>query len=183
MGQRHQVYLCVNDDENKKTVVGIHHQWLYGYTAISRIERMVKFLEVQSTPDSRAFNNHSLEILRGMYSLVPEEGYFHEVSFLDRECEDPRRGDNNDGITIFDFRNLKTPKYCLMSIRHLGGEADSPEALVPLSAEQYFNIYYPKFPETDKEQVKQIKSTLKYLSKIPVMTIEACKEIFPKMYQ
>jgi hypothetical protein len=139
MGQRHQVYLYLKpmwedlkDNPNRKParVFGIHHQWLYGQTAINSLARMLRMIEKsasdgdkdyhfgQGDPDGYTSGDEA-EILAAVYSVDPDSGYYHRVHDLgssietrewtmegekkieqSAECLDPRCGDNNDGITV-----------------------------------------------------------------------------------
>ncbi len=53
MGQRHQVYLRLrkidygdkNPNNKPETTIGIHHQWLYGQTALRLLNNLMTFWE------------------------------------------------------------------------------------------------------------------------------------------
>lgn len=190
MGQRHQVYIVVKDGDETK-VHGIHHQWLYGRQAIQMLGNALK-LNAKSGeygPFRRSAHNAS-EALAAVYSLDVSEGYYHQTHVLeDGETLDPRTGDNNDGITIIDFRGRK-PKYCFMNLGSGDTTIMKAPALTPLTAEQYVRLYYPTnetwYESYEKHRVeieKEIAKKLKPLSRYGVLTIAEVKAIFPEMFE
>ena len=143
MGQRHQIYVKlprkffnkdnVNNRESK--VIGIHHQWLWGRTALQMLINFLTFCfkADQYNNFTTAREEEALSLLNALYSLDVQNGSFNETCTLeDGECEDPLKGDNNNGITIIDLTDftedkcasrgksiLAVIKYCFMSIHHL----------------------------------------------------------------
>ena len=108
MGQRHQIYLalppcwlcegtgkmgdmkvahgcngCAGKGYTHGKVAGIHHQWLYGYTAIKQLGRALAFLKKDAEKEGRGTLSSGFdspaEILNGIYSCIPEEGYYHNT--------------------------------------------------------------------------------------------------------
>jgi hypothetical protein len=160
MGQRHQVYVVLPSAYGKHNIIGVHHQWLYGHTAIRMAERFLTFVERaregMSHPFVSSFGSSPIDVLAAIYSCDVEEGYYHGVHVLDDgEPEDPRRGDNNDGITVFDLRGLKearsgkrrfrgTISYCFANLYEREGR---PPPFTALSARQYCRSYYPNAVE------------------------------------
>jgi len=171
VGQRHQIYVKFPGyDQKENAVAGFHHQWLYGMTAVESLARVVKFY-INSRKDDKEYGplscntgyglKRQAEVIRALYSVDVETGYWHFVhNLLDEqkdyaerekdyeppsEVKDPRNGDNNDGITIIDLSNGDF-RYCFMNIDHLEGEARSHKAkFKPMTAEEYLLCYYPKF--------------------------------------
>ncbi len=202
MGQRHQIYVVLPKDHHTgKRVIGIHHQWLYGHTAARLCERFLTFIlqakKVDTGSSYHPFANfdNPQPILEALYSCDAEEGYFHNVCALDVECDDPRKGDNNDGITVFDLRRLKGKKgrigYCFAS---LDGHHDLPE-LRPLSAREYVRGYYPeavdavrvpgfkvcRLPSGEKNDAENRVRAVERL-RVPVMTPKDLHEIWPEVF-
>lgn len=193
MGQRHQVYAIVNDKDGKGfKVVGIHHQWLYGRTALLLLGNVLKFRAKGGKFCPFAVDGATYDAapaLAAAYGFDAASGYFHSTHVLeDGETTDPRRGDNNDGITILDFRGKK-PRYCFMNL----GEGDSTimkaPALEPLSAEQYLRLYYPaneawheSYEKARPQIEREIARLLKPLTKVAVMSRADVMAVFPAMF-
>jgi hypothetical protein len=228
MGQRHQIYLAfkpgdsnvygdVEGEPKKPTIViGAHHQWLYGQYAVMQASRMMQLVEKIPQCGEYSHNNpfydkvRALKTLEAIYTLIPEDGYMSNIILFEgdndnEEKNDPRRGDNNDGITVFDFRDLKNPAYCFMKLPNMGDKAVSKLTTGnPVSAETYLRAYYSLkrsdplggYEKYALENSKNLKKTKKYLKRLrvenvaalkpllksKVMKKAAMKEIFPNMY-
>lgn len=193
MGQRHQVYVRLPETrKGPSRVVGIHHQWLYGHSAVRSLGRFIKFIKAQDSFYADSLIQESGEsILNSIYSIEIETGYYHRVHQLYAECEDPNRGDNNDGITIIDLKDRKNPKYCFMSLHHLECDKTTSDGIVnykPMSGFDYFSAYYPnglkmnKHTSNDERMViNQLNESLKLLDGLKLLTKKQVQEIFPKM--
>lgn len=172
MGQRHQIYVRF-PIKDKNNIAGYHHQWLYGYSAISALSRVVQFWvnsEDKTIPKDSSFRlsgplrtdvcyglPRQSKVIDSLYSIDIEEGYWANIcNFIQdytdlkpgeipSEVLDPRNGDNNDGITIIDCFDPEVIKYCFMSVGHLEGEINPKKTLVPMSAREYLLCYYPEF--------------------------------------
>lgn len=205
MGQRHQIYLRLpaqnygKDNPNTcgEKTVGIHHQWLYGKTALKLLKNYLTFMSVADKDDGKnsfARKYDAMERLAACYSVIPSEGYFHRVhTDLEAECDDPRLGDNNDGITIIDISKDEI-KYCFMSI--CGIEAENYKKcpkFKPLTAEQYVTFYYPEWRsgfarDRDGNRVDapehkaEIIELLDFLKNYKTLSLSRVKKIFPKMF-
>jgi hypothetical protein len=208
MGQRHQVYIAVpqkqrnGDKEVKSTaVLGLHHQWLYGKTAIRLLHNMLKYAENAKKNYAYCyFNNHydlreTQNLLESIYTTDHTYGYYHNVigfnkddTYDARVLRNPKCGDNNDGITVIDFTNGKNemadkPRYCFYTLE--GGDSFGIPDLI-WSAEDYLLHYYPKFmgkTGSGKEfsVEKETKPILRYLSKFDLLTHADLKRLFPEM--
>jgi hypothetical protein len=204
MGQRHQIYVVLPKDHPQaaagKKVIGIHHQWLYGHTAARMCERFLRYvLEAKKSschPFVEGFQSAG-EILSAIYSIDHDNGYYHNVTVLDYgEPEDPSRGDNNDGITVFDLRRLKGKRgrigYCFVSL--FDGYKDLPK-LKPLSARQYVRGYYPaevddvrepgfkivRLPNGEKNDPENRVRAIERL-RVPLMTSQDLHEVWPGLF-
>ncbi len=201
MGQRHQIYVVLPnnhpDRQKGKGIIGIHHQWLYGHTAVRLAERLLKFVLVakgEYNPWCSAIRRAE-DMLSACYSCDPDEGYYHDVHILEHgEPQDPRKGDNNDGITVFDLRRLTgkrgSIRYCFSSFGHNG----LPE-LTPLSAREYVRAYYPEAVSQTREagprvarlpdgKLNQAENRVRALERhhVPVMTPTDLHEIWPDVF-
>jgi len=210
MGQRHQVYLRLpevyynprNPNNRHATTIGIHHQWLFGQTALMLLVNFMTFWEgTKANADSPFVGWHRSNvqaILNGIYSIDYMRGYYQSVQELDPECcLDPRFDDNDDGITIIDVTG-ETPEYCFMAICGLDGDSSfTVKNFTPLSAHQYVVAYYPHYltesrttnsRESQKEIVEikefylEAKGLVRTLANYKVLTIERVQDIFPQMF-
>jgi hypothetical protein len=163
MGQRHQVYIRLpkkyydeqNPNNHPAKVVGIHHQWLYGRTALRLLGNLLEFhtKSAETTYDNEsrflAGYGDEAEMLAAIYSCDVREGYFHRTSVLDEaEAVNPFMGANNDGITVIDFtdaegKSKSRPTYCFASLGATEGKVSLKAGTY--TAEQYVLSYYPKF--------------------------------------
>jgi len=190
MGQRHQFFLRVKNplklnifsrDDNKRakeifgknkyTILGFHHQWLYGRSAAVNIINMLNYTDKDimseyHNPFGEQFHAYDTSLdyyikkLVAMVSLQtsplhPRGIGYENVCFLNLEEDwvltEFDSGDNNDGITIID---TITRKYCMMNIY----EQDLDEwkiytlpEMKPVSAMDYMKAYYPETVETFRD--------------------------------
>ena len=224
MGQRHQLFLKVNNpvknkrnyssDEDKKlmrkifgsgkhTIIALHHQWLYGRSAVSVINHI---LNVTNTDTMNEYNNPfgesymigSLdEYITDIMMLLqvqtdprfPRGIGIERMTFLNSECIDDGKydsrwdmrlyfniGDNNDGISIIDTIERK---YCLMNIssQEIGNTSVSNlPSMIPCSAEDYVHSYYPQ-----QEHIRDNILSCSALKKYPILSIKEVSKMFPKM--
>lgn len=201
MGQRHQIYVKF---PAKLGIAGFHHQWLYGMTAVNSLARVLEFYRNQYENKYGPFQintgyglKRQSQVIQAIYSTDVKTGYWHYVhSFQDEqadyaersphhkypsECEDPRLGDNNDGITIIDVSNGDF-RYCFMNIAHLEGKAgDQVPKLVPISAREYLLAYYPKFLSDPNPETLLSLCEIEQHAKL--LTLSECKALFPEMYK
>jgi len=223
MGQRHQIYVAFKDygarllkasndnrpltkaDKSPVKIIGVHHQWLFGQTAAKQAMRMMQLVDNRSIKNyadqdySNPFWNaeRAMRTLKAIYTMIPEDGYFTNVHELDVECKNPLLGDNNDGITIFDFTDFSAPKYCFMGIndRPFESESTAGVSFMPYSAKMYESFYYPdtdtakwKARMTTKAQIREIMvekrkiAALSYKFIKNVLTSDRVKAIFPAMF-
>lgn len=187
MGQRHQVWVRTKHRyTEERRIIGIHHQWLFGETAIILLRNLLKFHQknlISQFGSPRVFQSKydEQEALVAVYSIDLSIGYFHHVDEL-CEPESPQYYDNNDGITIVDL-SLKKPKYCLMAINGLvcfDSQAYKVQDFVPLSAQEYLSLYYPNYLEDEKEFAIALKA-IKDLSKYSVLSPQEVRDIFPEL--
>jgi hypothetical protein len=213
MGQRHQIFIKVPNPikfnryskswsdlseakkslgNGKTTVIAIHHQWLYGRSAVVNLINIMDFTDdkIRANYNNPFFedfmcNSYGEWKERMMMIIQVQSNKLHPRG-LGIECmiylndDEPNmrlacdEGDNNDGITIVDAINRK---YCFMNIfeQELNEEYESVyllPSMVPVSASDYANAYYKKGGN--------IKFT-KPLDKYEVLSLKELNKIFPKM--
>ncbi len=201
MGQRHQIYVKLpatnygkgNCNNRPSRVIGLHHQWLFGQTALISLARVMSFLGAKENAKYCSLRGRgsyeAIEILSALYSIDAATGYYHRVHDISTEdsCQDPRLGDNNDGITIIDL-SKDTVKYCFMRLDGLGrgDAADGIPNLKPLSAKKYLAAYYPDFEtNSDPENLEfnaKNRELVAGFENQKLLTLSEVKKIFPKMF-
>ena len=220
MGQRHQIYVAFKDYGARTTafgmpspnfpvkIIGVHHQWLFGQTAAKQAMRMMQFVTGNRSIKSYADQNYcnpfwsaatAKDTLKAIYTMIPEDGYYSNVhELVGGESRNPLLGDNNDGITIFDFTDFTAPKYCFMGLgdsgHSFGASEDAGVSWLPYSAAKYESLYYP---DTDtakwkarmnKTQIREVMvekrkiAALSYKFIKNVLTSDRVKAIFPAMF-
>lgn len=198
MGQRHQVYVRVpaklypdvngkpNCNNRPEKTIGIHHQWLFGKTAVRLLGNSLKFFKGQLGEEYNEVNSAAQNMLEGLYSLDLETAYYNRVHKLDAECSDPRTGDNNDGITVIDLSG-PVPSYCFVSLDGLECAQEAREGvqdLVPMSAQEYLLAYYPDYKwrgEVNKEHEAECRELLNRVEGFKVMSKARLYKIFPTL--
>jgi hypothetical protein len=226
MGQQHQVYLAYTKHKvatprgnypvgwrQDTRVMGLAHCWMYGKLAVRQVVRIMRMVcnsekrhpwseQMQKTElQSRYDNDMEFEAFRWLLRMIPDKGYFaalHPMSEL--EVKDPRGSENDDGLTIFDFRDEDHPAYCFMSLWEGFQENPKIQPLVPLSAEDYLLSYYDvegKWANYSREMGtkdeviqkiikrnnREVRGLLRAAGRFNVMTLDAVKEIFPAMFE
>jgi hypothetical protein len=182
MGQRHQIFIRIenpvkyknslyNDSEKKKlrklfggakySVIALHHQWLYGRSAIAMLHSILNVTNKETMGHNNPFNSEGYYFKDGVDDfikdimgclqlmtcpLAPRGIGIERMHFLNDEDGDIRKnftyGDNNDGITIIDTIENK---YCFMNIfsQEVGGSGVyGLPSMTPSSAMDYMNAYY-----------------------------------------
>lgn len=190
MGQRHQIYMKVNTYNNDQRIVGIHHQWLYGHTAGYFAGKALQFLNALVQTDEETgkvvINDYVLKssperVLQAIYNIDHETGYYKHCPIIGDfgECDDPSKGDNNNGITVFDATDLENLKYCMMVFPW--EEAEKPTTpYQAISVRSYVRQYYPQ----NKDWVDgYLESRLMLVkeSRAALLTTNQLKGMFPAM--
>lgn len=215
MGQRHQVFVRVKNpikmkyakflskEELKRgkaifgtgetTILAFHHQWLYGRSAIVKIQEIFEITDLEriadySNPFGECFQldtideyiNSATAMISFSFSKLSPRGigienyhFLNESEPYMREFYD--RGDNNDGISIIDTIERK---YCLMNIHSSVDKKSNDiyrfEPYMPISGADYVNAYYPN----EKRENNQISKGLKSFG---LLTNKEVKKLFPKL--
>lgn len=198
MGQRHQIYFILpkeitykdfDGNEITSNVFGLHHQWLFGFKAGMLAKQFLDFAEIElasrySQLSLKYDDGEVPDMLQMLYSILPSDGYYHRVSVLSKyEIQNPLRGDNNDGITVFDLRG-KTPKYCLMYLY----DGEVLKEKVPVHAHEYAMEYYGPHALDGRELLHEEQKALSTLSmdvsqRYELLTVEELTEVFPLMFE
>lgn len=224
MGQRHQLFLKVNnpyknkrnyssnDDKKlmrkifgsgKHTIIALHHQWLYGRSAVSVINHILNVtnpntMNEYNNPFGESYMIESLEkYIDDIMMLLqvqtdpkfPRGVGIERMTFLNSECIDEGKydsrwdmrldftmGDNNDGVSIIDTIERK---YCLMNIfsQEIGDTSVSNlPSMIPCSAEDYVDSYYPQ-----EENVRDNILCCLPLKHYGILTLKEVSKMFPKM--
>jgi hypothetical protein len=223
MGQRHQAFIKVvnpvklkrnyasKEDKakarkifgsGKYTMLAIHHQWLYGRSAIYNINHIFNITENMNeytNPFSDGYAFESLEnYIRDIMMLLqvqtnpkhPRGTGIERMVFLNSDCIDEKgkydnrwdmrldftMGDNNDGISIIDSVERK---YCLMNIceQEVGSNnVYELSKLEPSSAIQYVNAYYPNIDDIENNSYCN-----ELLKNYPILKLKEIQTMFPKM--
>ena len=173
MGQRHQIYFVlpfeVENNGKKINKVGLHNQWLYGQAALSQLHNALSFIGKQDKYGplcNSMFSNDATEVCKALYSINTSTGYYHAHHVLDiDECEDPDLGDNNDGITVIDARDMNNIKYCFMWLEANDYGIKGKKCYKPISAKDYVKNYY-----SDKWLKSELSSRSEALKKDDKLT-------------
>lgn len=218
MGQRHQLYVRIENPtnglynenvkkefrkvfgSNKYSIIALHHQWLYGASALGMVKHILNITDKDKLSSSNPFNyeyigyntSNGLESyidkVMSMLQVITDEDFprgigIEGMHFLNTESLDYTKdftlGDNNDGISIIDTINRK---YCFMNI---GNQYDDDvesvnkyEPYKPLSGEEYVSAYYPNDEEVIQNATNWL-SDYKVLTKSEVLKIS--KNAIPKV--
>lgn len=225
MGQRHQLFLKVNnpyknkrnyssnDDKKlmrkifgsgKHTIIALHHQWLYGRSAVGVINHILNItnpdtMNEYNNPFGESYMIESLEkYITDIMMLLqvqtnpkfPRGVGIERMTFLNSECIDDNgkydsrwdmrldftMGDNNDGVSIIDTIERK---YCLMNIfsQEIGDTSVSNlPTMIPCSAEDYVDSYYPQ-----EEHIRDNILCCLPLKHYGILTLKEVSKMFPKM--
>ena len=206
MGQRHQVYLFLRDDKGYLVKRAFHHQWLYGYSAGIKVIEVMKYAKKAFKSKYHPWSNcsgqkeseNSIQCLMALYRLDIESGdYSGSISSLnnfpgdkiEENCvADPRECYNNDGITVFDFRDPKKPMYCMVNIRDFNPEWNGISSLTSWTVHtigEYVRAYYPQEKidnELSKQDKKKIEKVFKESEKLLMMGNFELEQLFPKVF-
>jgi hypothetical protein len=146
MGERHLVYLRVNNERYgkheeeeiyfNKNVIGLHVQWLLGYSALNCLVNLLDFhrknifhsdgKNINLSPFSQMASDsmyrmdagrkytNAEKVLQALYSVCSVTGFW-ETSAKILNKHDFFSNDNNTGITIIDLLEFDQPKYCFLN--------------------------------------------------------------------
>jgi hypothetical protein len=199
----------------KHTVIPLHHQWLYGRSAPAMLWSILNATNPKTMGSNNPFHSEYYiyrgidDYIQDIMSMVqvntcplsPRGIGIERMHFLLEDDytimrEDFTMGDNNDGVLIIDAIERK---YCFMNVsEHWQNEIESTSIsyapyLVPLSAREYMDCYYPETAEridNDNENHNtNILNNMKLEKLIQkdfepsVLTLKEVKKIFPKVFK
>ena len=205
MGQRHQLYVIARINERYRNLASVHHQWLYGFTALKRCHGLVQTFQAienripiqQELLSARHRDENSWKEDSNNYetrSLIPfpmittclvlgasfgvTDGYLSGVD-IEPFGSEYDEVDNNNGITVIDISELHRIRYCFVDIVPGGMESQTPVPLMtPLSASTYLWSYYNERDPKDQDQ-DQFKDLIARLEKWDLVEIAALRETWP----
>ena len=156
MGQRHQVYVIYEDNK----VMAFHSQWSYGTLPVRALDRVINYL----ANTDKMYWYDADKVLEGVLSTDVPTGVFNRHTEITKELSEvnplrngkvnPDLGENNDGITIIDARDIKDVKYGFTFIADRDMGNISPYVI--MDAEQYLRSYYKEFLGTPAENMGTI---------------------------
>ena len=159
MGQRHQVYVIFKDGYSNKTGVhAFHAQWSYGTLPIRAIDRLLTFSK-NAAKNGNTLSDWRVHGLSAVLSADMVEGEINnhfsiQGDMLKNGAINPDCGDNNDGISIIDIRNMSKPKYGLMFLfEHEETKGVKTKEYKILNAKDYVRAYYKDFEDTPAEGI------------------------------
>ncbi|KAL8735783.1 MAG: hypothetical protein Q9166_000647 [cf. Caloplaca sp. 2 TL-2023] len=203
MGQRHQLFVIARINGRYRTLCAVHHQWLYGHTALKRCLGTIKILQDPSNRlplqqelliakareealwPSVELENESYDVhiefpfiatcltLGASFGL---DGYHHGVSIEPFHMYFDE-GDNNNGITIFDITDLEHVRYCFVDFMGMESER-KVQLMAPLSGRTYLEAYYA-LDELDEKTKEEMLSTIKALEDYPLITTATLRNTWP----
>lgn len=201
------MYLNKDNFNNKpKRAQVIHHQWLYGRSAIFSLDRVLKLVanSADGLGDSlygREKDGHSSEhgtqSIAAAMSVDPDEGYYHAVHIWEADAWngmvkgdytspaklDPNMFDNNDGCTVIQFESgQEKPKVCFVTPDDVDGE-HYKSGNGPWTPKQYLAFYYnaKDRKEWDKDLNDDVNKAIKSVaSNSRPMTKAEVSKLLPK---
>jgi hypothetical protein len=210
MGQRHQYIVILpklfynkgNVNNKPKRAFVVHHQWLYGYSAISTLDRVLRFAAhmIKDGETDYTFGRDTAQgdsaayAIESLMSTDVETGYFHKVHIYEDDGKieyyspsklHPDMFDNNDGITVIEFeKNKAKPKVCFITPNHLEGPHWSEEdGRGPWTPNRYLQFYYSttdrqEWSKEDREKVAE--TIIRINSNSRVMSESYVNKLLPK---
>lgn len=224
MGQRHQIFIKINNPyknerlgmkgeekvkagkmfgRGKYTILALHHQWLYGLSALYMAAHILNVTNQETASDYASpfgerfyggmggiktsleeFQDKAMMMLQTISNPdFPRGTGIERMHFLNEPDEygdirkDFTMGDNNDGITIIDSIERK---YCFMNIQNFSNPDDDGiyglPKFHPVDGQTYARAYYP-----DLENVEDVDKAAKQLKDFEVLTAAEIGKMFPGM--
>ncbi|KAH9883434.1 hypothetical protein F4778DRAFT_766939, partial [Xylariomycetidae sp. FL2044] len=183
-----------------RSLAAIHHQWLYGVSAVRTGLRLVSIFE---SKHNREALRQELAIAAKLFpsdrqqqpkleskvgrcplpiittclvvgaSCDPEEARHHPVHELLFGMEYDA-GDNNNGITVIDITELSRVRYCFVDFFGMESERSVP-LNTPLTAWDYTLAYYDRADEI----VQKYQESIESLQRRPLIGIQDLHSAWP----
>lgn len=197
MGQRHQLFVIAKVNGKYRSLAAVHHQWLYGPTALRRCRGL---LDIFSNPKNAISLQEELKVAARKDSLWDREsslmersvkfpfimtclmlgasydsqdGYLHKVH-IEPFNMSYDEGDNNNGITIIDISDLNDVRYCFVDFFGMESEHEVP-LMTPLSGSVYLAAYH----QLDGPQSIGLMDIVEDLNPWKLVTAEALEDTWP----
>ena len=201
MGQRHQIFLAVpevkyptledgTENQNNKPakVFGFHHQWLYGWRAITSLYNLCKFVtSLTENKNKEVFSYLATRIqdpcnlLEKVYTLDVEDTYMSNISKLHDGAElNPLEScDNNNGFTLIQITgNPEQPiKYCFFALERMECKFNHKIG-EPMNVTEWLQTDYTLAEVQDDPGVIKVMNLFNN-SKIAVLTKLEVSKLFP----
>ncbi|KAL9123949.1 MAG: hypothetical protein Q9217_006673 [Psora testacea] len=195
MGQRHQLFIIARINGKYRTLAAVHHQWLYGHTALRRCLGTLQILqdeqnrvplaeelkiaskrdeELWKAPESRnIIEVHFPFIMTCLIlgaSFSQREGYFHDVN-IEPFHMSYDEGDNNNG-------ELTSPALLdpFLTILRFRTQLRPPvQLMTPLSARTYLEAYY----ELDNPEFTHLLGLVEQFRHWTLIDVAALEDMWP----
>ncbi|KAL9628407.1 MAG: hypothetical protein Q9204_005905, partial [Flavoplaca sp. TL-2023a] len=203
MGQRHQLFVIARIIGRYRQLAAIHHQWLYGHTALRRCRDTLNIFgnKTNRIPlqqeliaasqkhddfwlaahDDRDKNEHvpfpfimTCLVTGASFNL---DGYYHKV-LVEPFHMAYDEGDNNNGITVFDITEPDNPRYCFVDFAGMESEREV-DLNIPLSARTYLEAYYELSNAKDPNDEAGLLPLVESFESRSLITKEALAETWP----
>jgi len=205
--------MLVNIMQEVERAYGIHHPFspdfsnfpykkdyekLNGYGGIELIKGLISF---QRNLEIAEYGRFGIEEM----TYIGDEHYDYEKKKVNKGWSNMQEhcthGDNNDGIMIID---VPSKSYCFMNIYDQYKRKESSNSfclpkMIPVSAEQYTEAYYPitkknlceytlkenkgELKEVIKEHKERVDLIKKLTKDFRVLSLKEVKKIFPKDFK
>ncbi|TGO26641.1 hypothetical protein BPAE_0055g00120 [Botrytis paeoniae] len=209
MGQRHQLFVVAKINGRYRGLAAIHHQWLYGVTAL---EVCLNILKILQSPANRIALSHELRHA----TRLQEEGWSRKIGFAKVSVADipfpfiltclvvgaglrakdsyharvhnlPFNlsfdgGDNNDGITVFDITELMQVRYCFVNLD--SSDSDEEEGGAPPKPPAMTPLTGPQYlwgyyRKDDHSKQEKFKDLVKSFQALPLIDGRALHSAWP----
>lgn len=203
MGQRHQLYFVLPNErhDSPRRVVGLHHQWLYGSRPLATLKRVLDTVALQAAEQYTWWNrtyivddnqpdyvaHHALMAIAGLEA----DGSFTTLYPLTHgETTDPRKGDNNDGITIVDMRDPANVKFAFATFTYAPNtdwrdtaSITAGQRVKVMGAADYLAGYYTRdSSDADKQAPDGAWAMADALDALPRLSRADVRKLFPAMF-
>ena len=196
---------------SKYTVLALHHQWLYGRSAVVNVKNMLDITRpsdnVYKNPFAKDCIVYNLDewINQVMMMVQVQTNPLHprgigieNMLFLNGECIDEENkynkawdirkdftiGDNNDGVTIID--TIKR-KYCMMNIFTYDldlEDGEEPEGIYALpSMTPCSALEYATAYYNGEDDFEDNILVCDLLSETEILSLSEVKNLFPKSFK
>ncbi|KAF4458745.1 hypothetical protein FALBO_14511 [Fusarium albosuccineum] len=203
MGQRHQLFVIARVGKYYRPLAAIHHQWLYGVSALRSCRRIIRIF---SDPSNQAVLQHELRLAADYFrdkGPPPDEPFEFEYEEADKTpCPFPFITTCLSVGAAYDFElgRIQTTHELAFGTGFDQGDNndgitviditdtahvrycfmtlyddDDTDGCTPLTGQQYVRRYYPD----SHSMVVNNRSTIEELDETPLVQVEALAETWP----